>query len=948
MAPTETPFQRLKAALADRYALEEALGSGGMATVYRAEDLKHHRNVAVKVLNPELAAAIGPERFLREIETAAKLAHPHILPLHDSGEVDGFLFYVMPFVKGESLEDLLDRERQLPVEDAVRYAREVADALAYAHEEGIVHRDVKPANILLEAGHAVLVDFGIAQAVASSNESRLTQTGLSLGTASYMSPEQAAGERNLDGRSDQYSLACVLFEMLMGEPPFTGVTTSQIIARQLSAPPPRISPVRPSVDPRLDEAIDRALEKIPADRFASVREFSEALAAVTASTALHSVPTGPAGPPGRPDRKRRRTVRWVASTFSLAVMVLVGGILFLGSTNDLGFAKRDWILITDFQNNTGDPVFDRSLENALAVGLQQSNHLNVFPKSRIAQTLQRMVREDTGEIDEVLGREIAQRENIQILVVPSIDRIDQTYILSIRIVDASSGEALLSHSAQAEGSSDVLPALDRLARRLRRDLGESLYSINRRGVALGLATTPSLEALEAWSEADFHWGHRRYDEAFTLLQRAIELDSSFAMAHADLGGALYFQGDRVNGDLHVQKALSLTERVTERERLWIQAEIQNWKENFEGAIDAYNIYLTRYPDDLSGWFRLGYALMREGRSAEAVQAFEQVVAMDPEDAGAFINLATSYNLLSRREEAVEHYLKAFELAPAWLTSGNLNHEFGFNYVELGRFEEAEATFRKMLDGNEDQQALGHRSLALLDEYLGRYDEARRHLRQASFLHQTLKSDLSEMRDRLYLAGALFANGSVVEARAEMSAVRRLATSASAAPSWMANIGKVLARNGMTAEAEAVLLEAIQRSDESVEMDRASVALLRGEVALANGDPEGALPHLQTAYAIRENGYHLESLAYGLFKVGDLDLARDRYLSLLKEPELGWEVQEFWILAHSHLGQVYQALGDAPDARRHYEALLEIWKDGDADLLALRDVRERLGGLASGN
>ena len=944
MTWSQDAFDRLRAALSDRYRLEEAVGSGGMATVYRAEDLKHHRNVAVKVLNPELAAAIGAERFLREIETAANLTHPHILPLHDSGEADGFLFYVMPFVKGESLRDLLKRERQLPVEDAVRYAREVADALAYAHDEGIIHRDVKPENILLEAGHAVLVDFGIAQAVATSNETRLTQTGLSLGSAAYMSPEQAAGERNLDARSDQYALACVLYEMLMGEAPFTGATTAQIIARQLSTPPSPISPIRPSVDSRVDEVIGTALEKIPADRFSSVREFSEALGRASTVTAEHTIPKGPAPAAGR--TRRRRTLRWLGSTLSLAVLVIAGGILFLGSTNDFGFSKRDWILITDFQNNTGEAVFDRSLENALSVGLQQSNHLNVFPKSRIAQTLQRMLREDTGGIDESLGREIAQRENIRILVVPSIDRIEQTYVLAIRIVDPSTGEDLLSRSAQADGSNDVLPVLDRLARRLRQDLGESRFSITLRGVPLRLATTPSLEALEAWSEADFHWGHRRYDEAFTLLRRAIELDSSFAMAHADLGGALYFQGDRINGEVHVQKALSLTDRVTERERLWILAEIQNWKENYEGAIDAYNIYLTRYPDDLSGWFRLGYALMREGRSEEAVQAFERIVEMDPEDAGAFINLATSYSLLDRREEAVEHYLMAFELAPAWLTSGNLNHEFGFNYVELGRFDEAEATFRKMLEGNEDQQALGNRSLALMKMYLGQYDEARGFLRQATFLHQTLGSGLSEMRNRLYLTVALFANGSEEAALEQLVAVRRLATSASVAPNWLENIGKVLARNGMADEAEEVLQEAIQRADESMESDRASIANLRGEVALAKGNPQDAPPDLQKAYALRENANHLESLAYGLFKAGDLEAARERYLSLLAEFGLGWEAQEYWILAHYHLGQVYQALGDIPNARRSYEALLEIWKEGDADLIALREARESLEALGS--
>src|SRR5436309_2472880 len=215
---------RLTAALADRYRIERELGHGGMATVYHAEDLKHHRQVAIKVLRPELATAVGPERFLREIETTANLRHPHILPLYDSGEAAGFLYYVMPLVEGESLRDRLNRDKQLPIDDALEIAREVADALGYAHSRGVIHRDIKPANILLERDHAVVADFGIARAVSAAGTEKLTETGLALGTPTYMSPEQSAGESDLDGRSDLYALGCVLYEMLAGQPPFSGPT----------------------------------------------------------------------------------------------------------------------------------------------------------------------------------------------------------------------------------------------------------------------------------------------------------------------------------------------------------------------------------------------------------------------------------------------------------------------------------------------------------------------------------------------------------------------------------------------------------------------------------------------------------------------------------------------------------------------------------------------------
>ena len=247
-----------------------------MAIVYLAQDLKHGRQVAIKVLRPELAAALARERFLREITTTANLRHPHILPLFDSGEAGEFLFYVMPFVEGESLRDRLAREKQLPVDDALRIAREVADALHYAHSYGVVHRDIKPANILLENGHAVVADFGIAQAVTAAGSEALTETGLSLGTPLYMSPEQAAGD-TMDGRSDQYALGCVLYEMLGGEPPFTGRTVQAIMARRLTDPVPSLRTVRESVPVDVEQAINRALSKAPADRFATAKQFAEAL-----------------------------------------------------------------------------------------------------------------------------------------------------------------------------------------------------------------------------------------------------------------------------------------------------------------------------------------------------------------------------------------------------------------------------------------------------------------------------------------------------------------------------------------------------------------------------------------------------------------------------------------------------------------------------------------------
>ena len=282
---------RLQSALAERYRLSREIGAGGMATVYLAEDVRHDRRVALKVLRPELAAVIGAERFLAEIKLTANLQHPHILPLFDSGEADGYLFYVMPFIEGETLRDRINREKQLPVAEAVRFATEVASALDYAHRHGVVHRDIKPENILVHDGQALVADFGIALAASKAGGSRMTETGMSLGTPYYMSPEQAMGEREITGRSDVYALGAVLYEALSGDPPFTGSTAQAIVARVVTETPRPLHAQRHTIPAHVEAAVLTALEKLPADRFATAAEFAEALAgrgqsgAVTAATA---------------------------------------------------------------------------------------------------------------------------------------------------------------------------------------------------------------------------------------------------------------------------------------------------------------------------------------------------------------------------------------------------------------------------------------------------------------------------------------------------------------------------------------------------------------------------------------------------------------------------------------------------------------------------------------
>jgi eukaryotic-like serine/threonine-protein kinase len=314
--------EQLQRSLADRYGIERELGRGGMATVYLATDLRHDRPVALKVLHPQLAASLGPERFLREIKLAARLQHPHILTVLDSGDAAGRLWFTMPYIEGESLRDRLVREKQLAVEDAVRIAREAADALDYAHRHGVIHRDVKPENILLSDGHALVADFGIARALGG--DEHLTETGMAVGTPAYMSPEQAAGERDLDARTDIYSLGTVLYEMLAGEPPFTGPTAQAMAARRLSSEAPSVRQYRPAVPEAVDRAVRKALARVPADRFASAGELARALAAPASDTTSAATPATVLAPAAQTRPSRHRSVVLLGLGFLLGLGVLFG------------------------------------------------------------------------------------------------------------------------------------------------------------------------------------------------------------------------------------------------------------------------------------------------------------------------------------------------------------------------------------------------------------------------------------------------------------------------------------------------------------------------------------------------------------------------------------------------------------------------------------------------
>ena len=479
---------RLQAALTGRYTIEHEIGRGGMATVYLARDLKHGRPIALKVLRPELAAALGPGRFLREIEIAARLTHPNILPLHDSGEAGGLLYYVMPYVDGESLRSRLAREGPLPLDQALEIAREVASALGYAHEHGVVHRDIKPENVLLESGHAVVADFGVARAVWELAGDRLTETGIAVGSPAYMSPEQAGAEERLDGRSDIYALGCVLYEMLVGEPPFTGPTPRAVAAKHLRQSVPSARITRPGVPAAVDRVIRTALAKVPADRFSDAAHFAAALAAC-------------AGQPGR----RLAPRRWTGVVVAAALTVAAGRWAWArwsGSPSlPVPAARLDptHVAVLYFEDLSEGRTLRHvagGLTEDLIDQLGQVDALRVISSSGVAPYRERSVPLDS----------IARTLGVGTIVTGSVGRSADRLRVAVRLIDAANGNQLRSQTLERPwGDLFVLrdAVAQQVSRFLREELGQEVQLRQRR------AATGSVAAWELVQRAQRQWDDAR-------------------------------------------------------------------------------------------------------------------------------------------------------------------------------------------------------------------------------------------------------------------------------------------------------------------------------------------------------------------------------------------------------------------------------------------------------
>jgi serine/threonine-protein kinase len=639
---------RLREALADRYPIERPLGRGGMATVYLALDLKHQRQVAIKVLHPELAAGLGTERFLREIRIEAGLQHPHILPLHDSGEADGFLYYVMPYVAGESLRERLTREGPLSVEETLRLGGDVADALNYAHERGVVHRDIKPENILLSGGHALVADFGIAKAIEVAGDSRLTETGWGMGTPAYMSPEQIVGDA-VDGRSDVYGLGCVLYEMLKGQPPFPAATARAVFTRHQLDPPASMRAERPDVHQHVEEALLRSLAKDPSGRFATAAELLEALR-------LPGSRDSGAGSPTLAHPQPIDHFRWIKKLQAprllvpLAIVLVVGGYLLAVKTGLLGAAGRAAsvavIPIKDLGSDTSQAYVSEGLTGELISNLARVKGLRVINRG----TMQLYGR--SGKTPKMIAQELG----VDAVVTGTLQRLGDSVHLSAQMIPTRTDRTLWERSYQGSRA-DLLG--------FERDIAGQVSGRLLEAPPAPVPVEPRTRdagAIDSYIRGRYWWNKRGQANLLRAIQffgQALDADPTFAPAYSatadayvQLGyGSYLAPGDAFpKAEAAARKALELDSTLAEpHATLGFVKMYYAW--DWPAADREFRLAIARNPSYATAheWYGLYLAAM--GRYDEAVAQERTAQTLDPLSVGVASTTGWVMHYSGRQEDA---------------------------------------------------------------------------------------------------------------------------------------------------------------------------------------------------------------------------------------------------------------------------------------------------------